>query len=112
MDVHHPVTPAERAGFPHRVRPRSCRTIAATLRTLEPRLREVVILIYCLLGGRSSRLTDHRRALLLTALLQVERRRDLRPLRPAEIQNLLTIRRRLAADLGVTAQRARVVHAA
>ena len=103
MAVHDSLTPADRAGFPHRIRPRSCRTIAATVRTLAPPLRETVILVYCLLGGRSSRLNDHRRVLLATALEQVERRSDLRPFRRAEILTLRAIRRRLAADLGWTA---------
>jgi hypothetical protein len=78
----------------------TCRSVDATLSALTPRLREVVILVYCLLGGRSARLNDERRRLLLRALWQIERRSDLRPFQRAEVRAMRAIRRRLAADLG------------
>ena len=112
MAIHDLPTPPTRAGSHRRTRPRSCHTIAATLRPLAAHLRETVILVYCLLGGRSSRLNDHRRALLATALHQVERRSDLGPLRRAEVQTMRAIRRRLAADLGWTSTRQEASHAA
>ncbi len=112
MARHRSATPANRAGSRHRIRSRSCHTVAATLRTLAPRLRETVVLVYCLLGARSSRLNDHRRALLATALQHVEQRSDLRPFCCAERAALRAIRRQLAADLGWTGTSQEVRHAA
>jgi hypothetical protein len=78
----------------------ACRSVDATLSALTPRLREAVCLVYCLLGGRSSRLNAERRRLLISAIVQIERRSDLRPFLAADIRALHAIRRRLAADLG------------
>lgn len=78
----------------------ACRSVDATLGTLTPRLREAVTMVYCLLGGRSARLNEARRRVLISALAQIEQRSDMRPFRSAEVRAMRAIRRRLAADLG------------
>lgn len=87
-------------GLARRFPRHACRSVDATLSALTPRLREAVTLVYCLLGGRSSRLNNERRRLLISALVQIERRSDLRPFHAAEVRAMRAIRRRLAADLG------------
>ena len=87
-------------GLSRRFPRHACRSVDATLNALTPRLRDAVCLVYCLLGGRSSRLSAERRRVLLSALVQIEQRSDLRPFRSAEVRAMRAIRRRLAADLG------------
>ena len=95
MPDHHPPTLPPPLGSLPRTRLRTTRTLPALLRSLDPRLRDVVTETYHRLGGSLGRLNPQRRRVLIQALGLVINRLACCAIRHVEVFTLRGIQQRL-----------------